>query len=89
MFYQKPVRPSPTGLFFRPSKGDEMTVDTKEFADCNEVAELLRIKPNSVRTRLYRTGSLWGIEPMKAPNGRNLFPVAAVRGLIRDRKGVC
>ncbi|WP_250865606.1 DNA-binding protein [Caballeronia sp. INSB1] len=66
-----------------------MTVDTKEFADCNEVAELLRIKPNSVRTRLYRTGSLWGIEPMKAPNGRNLFPVAAVRGLIRDRKGVC
>lgn len=63
-----------------------MTADPQEFASCDEIASLLRMKPQSLRARLYRTGSLWGIEPMKAPNGRNLFPVAAVRGLLRERR---
>jgi hypothetical protein len=56
-----------------------------EFGDCNEVARLLCIKSQSVRARLWRTGTLWGVVPHKAPNRRNLFRLAEIRALITVR----
>ncbi|WP_175796575.1 monooxygenase [Burkholderia anthina] len=60
-------------------------MQANEYLDINEVAEFFNMKAQSVRARLWRTGSFWGIAPSKAPNGRNLFPADAVRSLVRER----
>ena len=61
-------------------------LDDSEFLDVNRVAALLLMQPPSVRARLYREGDLWGIKPLKAPNGRNLFRASEVRALIKERE---
>ncbi len=37
------------------------------------LAERLGIKPQSIRVRLCRTGSYFGLRPKKLPNGRLLW----------------
>lgn len=39
-----------------------------------ELAQQCGIKPQSVRVRLCRTGSYFGIKPTKLPNGRLMWP---------------
>jgi hypothetical protein len=39
-----------------------------------ELAQQCGIKPQSVRVRLCRTGSYFGIKPLKLPNGRLMWP---------------
>ena len=39
-----------------------------------ELAAQCGIKPQSVRVRLCRTGSYFGIKPVKLPNGRLMWP---------------
>lgn len=48
-----------------------------------ELAERMRTKPYTVRARLSRTGSYFGIRPAKAPNGRLLWPADAPERLIQ------
>jgi len=60
--------------------------DNSEMIDINACAAMLAMKPPSVRARLYREGDLWGIKPLKAPNGRNLFRASEVRALIKERE---
>ncbi len=43
-------------------------IDTEEFARQHLV------KPQSVRVRLCRTGSYFGVKPRKLPNGRLSWP---------------
>lgn len=44
-------------------------------------AARLGIKPESIRAALCRTGSYFGIRPIKLPNGRLLWPADAVERL--------
>lgn len=38
------------------------------------LADRLGIKPQSIRARLCRKGSYYGLKPLKLPNGRLLWP---------------
>jgi hypothetical protein len=40
----------------------------------DDLAELAQTKPGSIRVRLCRTGSYFGICPKKLPNGRLAWP---------------
>ena len=42
--------------------------------DTEELARQNAVKPQSVRVRLCRTGSYFGVKPRKLPNGRLLWP---------------
>jgi hypothetical protein len=41
----------------------------------------LGIKPQSIRARVCRTGSYFGLRPAKLPNGRLLWPADAIQRL--------
>jgi hypothetical protein len=47
-----------------------------------QFAELIHGKPCTIRTRLCKTGSYYGIKPIKLPSGRLLWPADAVQALI-------
>ena len=40
----------------------------------NELADELGVKPTTIRIRLCRTGSYFGLRPTKMPNGRLRWP---------------
>lgn len=48
----------------------EFNLTTEEFAAIN------RVKPESVRRQIQRTGSYFNIVPKRQANGRLLFPAA-------------
>jgi hypothetical protein len=50
--------------------------------DTEELARQNLVKPQSVRVRLCRYGSYFGVKPRKLPNGRLLWPGNA-RELMR------
>lgn len=45
---------------------------------CEEFAALNQVKAQSVRSRLCRTGSYFGVVPRKLVNGRLAFPAVQV-----------
>jgi len=45
----------------------------RKFLSTQELADLIRGKPGSIRTRLCETGSFHGLRPKKLPNGRLLW----------------
>jgi len=45
------------------------------------LADRLGIKPQSLRARVCRTGSYFGLRPLKLPNGRLLWPADSVERL--------
>ena len=52
-----------------------------------QFAKSVHGKPNTIRTRLCKTGSYYGIKPIKLPSGRLLWPADAVQALLAS-KGV-
>jgi hypothetical protein len=52
-----------------------------------ELAELLRVKPQTIRAGLCRHGHYFGVRPAKAPNGRLLWPSNAVDVLLGNQAG--
>lgn len=62
-------------------------MNTTQFTPQNytteQFAELLGGKPSTIRTRLCKTGSFYGIKPIKLPSGRLLWPADAVSAFIR------
>lgn len=44
-----------------------------------QFAALNQVKPQSVRARLCRTGSYFGVVPLKLANGRLAWPAVQVR----------
>ena len=52
--------------------------DTKYELSADQFASLNQVKAQSVRARLCRTGSYFGIKPMKLANGRLAFPEVQV-----------
>jgi len=51
-----------------------------------ELADQLRLKPQSLRAALCRDGHYFGLRPRKMPNGRLLWPADAVERLTSPRK---
>lgn len=51
-----------------------------------ELAALLRLKPQSLRAALCRDGHYFGLRPRKLPNGRLLWPTDAVERLTSPHK---
>ena len=47
-----------------------------------EMAEQLRLRPQSIRAGLCRKGEYLGLRPVKLPNGKLLWDAAAVNRLI-------
>lgn len=47
-----------------------------------EMAEQLRMRPQSIRAGLCRKGEYLGLRPVKLPNGKLLWDAAAVNRLI-------
>lgn len=43
-----------------------------------QFAALNQVKPQTVRARLCRTGSYFGVRPLKLANGRLAFPAVQV-----------
>lgn len=52
-----------------------------------QFAEALHGKPSTIRTRLCKTGSFYGIKPIKLPSGRLLWSAEAVQAFLAG-KGV-
>jgi hypothetical protein len=61
--------------------------DFQQNLTTEQFAEALQGKPSTIRTRLCKTGSYYGIKPVKLPSGRLLWPAADVEALISG-KGV-
>lgn len=51
-----------------------------------QLAELIHGKPNSIRTRLCKTGSFYKIKPRKLPSGRLLWPSDAVHAFLNGEE---
>lgn len=51
-----------------------------------QFAEALHGKPSTIRTRLCKTGSFYGIKPIKLPSGRLLWPSDAVHALLAGQE---
>lgn len=51
-----------------------------------QLAELIHGKPNSIRTRLCKTGSFYGIKPTKLPSGRLLWPANKVQAFLNGEE---
>lgn len=47
----------------------------------DSLASRLGIKPQSIHARYCRTGSYFGVKPLKLPNGRLLWPADAFERL--------
>jgi|JI10StandDraft_1071094.scaffolds.fasta_scaffold109149_3 hypothetical protein len=45
---------------------------------CERFAALNQVKPQSVRARICKTGSYFGVVPRKLVNGRLVFPAVQV-----------
>lgn len=52
----------------------------------DELANMLNLQPGSLRVRLCKTGSYFGIRPVKLPNGRLQWPADAVQQLTGGQK---
>jgi len=46
------------------------------------LATRLGIQPQSIRARLSRTGSYFGVRPQTLPNGRLLWPIDAFEQIV-------
>lgn len=55
------------------------TAPQSEFPlSCDEFARLNQVKAQTVRVRLCKTGSYFGVRPLKLANGRLAFPAVQV-----------
>lgn len=52
----------------------------------DELANMLNLQPGSLRVRLCKTGSYFGLVPTKLPNGRLQWPADAVQQLTGGQK---
>ena len=46
---------------------------------CEQFAALNQVRPQTVRARIYRTGTYFGTAPAKLANGRLAFPNTQVK----------
>lgn len=51
-----------------------------------QMADAIHGQPSTIRTRLCKTGSFYGIKPVKLPSRRLLWPAAAVQALLSGKE---
>lgn len=61
-----------------------MNVNEQHAQPTEQLANAIGIKASSIRTRLCKTGSYFGLKPYKLPNGRLLWPADAVAQLTQE-----
>ena len=59
---------------------------TNQNLTTEQFALVLQGKPSTIRTRLCKTGSFYGIKPIKLPSGRLLWPADAVQALLAGKE---
>ncbi|KVQ16514.1 DNA-binding protein [Burkholderia ubonensis] len=52
--------------------------NTRRPITTDELAELLSIRPQSIRKRYCQTGAYFSLRPVKMPNGRLMWPADAL-----------
>lgn len=57
-----------------------------EYLTNNEAAEVLRIKPNTLRESLCRNGNYFGVYPKKSANGRLMWPKQEIIDLLNGKQ---
>lgn len=62
-----------------------MHILTSQNLTTEQFAEALHGKPSTIRTRLCKTGSFYGIKPIKLPSGRLLWPAGAVQAFLTGK----
>jgi len=58
-----------------------------KYLSTDELAELLKVKPMTIRTQYSRFGHYLGLTPQKMPNRRLFWPKEQVEKLLNERKG--
>ncbi len=53
------------------------------YLNTNELGRLFGVKGDSIRVHLCRRGSYFGLKPIKAPNGRLLWPADEAERVLR------
>ncbi|WP_235357645.1 hypothetical protein [Burkholderia pseudomallei] len=76
-------RDTRTGKRKSPTRSPMPLPESREHLSTEELAAVLAVEPQSVRKRYSETGSYHGVRPTKLPNRRLLWPVEAVRRLIK------
>lgn len=60
--------------------------DRRHGLSTEELARIIGGKATSIRVRLCKTGSYYGIRPLKLPNGRLLWPADSLKRLLEEAK---
>lgn len=63
-----------------------MKIYTTPNLTTDQLGEAVRYNPNSIRSRLCKTGSFYGIKPIKLPSGRLLWPADEVQALLTGKE---
>lgn len=59
---------------------------TSDYLSTEQLADTIHGQPSTIRTRLCKTGSFYGIKPTKLPSGRLLWPADAVQALLNGKE---
>ncbi len=59
----------------------------RKYISTAELANAVGVKPESIRTRVYRTGAYFAVQPRKGLNGRLLWPADAIDKLLGESGG--
>lgn len=57
-----------------------------DYLTTKEAAAILKVKQDTLRESLCRTGGYYGVQPVKGVNGRLLWPTAEVKALIEPKQ---
>lgn len=63
-----------------------MTDLVDKFRTTNEFAEIMGIRPQSIRKRHFQTGSYFSVRPIKMPNGRLLWKFDDIIDFLENGK---
>ncbi len=56
----------------------------RKYITTSELAHAIGVKPESIRTRVYRTGAYYTVKPRKGLNRRLLWPADSVERLLGE-----
>jgi predicted site-specific integrase-resolvase len=54
----------------------------RQFLTTDELAERLRVRPQTIRKRYSATGAYFNLRPVKMPNRRLMWPANAIEQLM-------
>ena len=64
------------------NEGRESFIQTRDWISTEDLAKQAVTTPGTIRVRLCKFGSYFGIRPKKLPNGRLLWPADSINRLV-------